>query len=781
MSLLIVLGFIVLLVVQARSQQEREQKAYQRGYEDARRQLDIQTEANADSKVPTVQTDDAKLNIHQSSQAASTQSIADKQKVKSQTLNITLYAASLLLVAGLVLFTETVVDSQLALLVMAWLILAAYYVTGLTLYVAAKQLKPVSVAFVGTALAGLPFVGMLLATTLDMTGSSAWLVTSLIGLAAYGYAAIKLRSQVLGYAVTAVMISCGLSLMSVLGAGIVWFFVMTLMLAVVMRLVISQLPAESKLDHLVEPLTVVGRWLPLASLLMSLVLANQLVALDYSIIWTVAGLYYFGRAIDSKDDRDSRNENWIMTRLVLSIAALFCSYALTQDAHLLTITAAIVGMLQVGLSIYFMRKPGWDAWHLQNEVSLWSGLGLILLAPALLMFGSSDTELAQLVTLVTLSLAVLTSLVAVWLLKRIELGYVSTAALLFLPGLAVYYFAVEPTASAYAWCYLEVVLIATAVRIWRDKSAKQSERLFFHLTIGPTALLALLALLSAPAIAVQIAGLSVLAVVYYLLAWCDRQPWIVLAGNLMLVAVMRAVYETIGLSAMEIVGLIALSSTVLFASTYIVFNSLGEQFKTLAKVFLISAAISGIFLGTFSVASTGGYASLAMLAMMISGSLMIANRQQFGGASGLMIGAAVLTVAMQRLFAMTVPDVSMLFYAHWWAVVLWLLGYLEYKSGNQRHAVAYGYTGLGLVSLFGLGYALDGDSLWYQALFIIEHSLLLLVGLMKSWRQVTVWGALGVTLAVLWMFRGFTSLFLTLIGIIIILVVIWVVRRESHK
>lgn len=775
MSLLIVLTLIVLLVVQSRAQYGREQKAYRRGYEDGYRQLTnqhwIPDTANYDGQRPA-----------SSAISDKKQTEADQQKVKSQTLNITLYAASLLLVAGVVLFTDAILSHQLALFIVAWIILAIYYVAGLTLHQTTAQLKPVAVAFVGTALAGLPFVGILFNTILGMSGSAAWLITSIVGLLAYVYAAIRLRSQVLGYAITAVILSCGLSSVALLNIGIVWFFVMTLLVAVIMSLVSSQLPAGSKLAHIIKPLEVVGRWLPLSTLAMSLLFSGQLTAFDLGLIWSLTGVYYLARAFNTVRVEYRANENWILTRMVLTVATLFYVYAFSQSSQLLSIAAVVMGCLQVAISVYMLRfRSSGNHLQLQNEISLWFGLGLTLAAPVLLSFGVPEIESARQTTLIALAASVVASLSASWLLRRIELGYIATAALVVLPGLAVYHFDQAAASSTYAISYLEVVLIAVAARLWHESTVGRAVQLYLHITIGLAALLSLIGLMLTDVTGIQLAGYFVLAVVYYILAWRDHRPWVVVVGHTMAITLMWTLFESIGLTAMESTGLTALVATVLFAMLNIAITSWRQDSSDLAKVFLVSAVATGIFFGIISLDSNSNYANLAMLAMMIGASLMLANRQLFGGSIGLLVGVVVLTIAMQKLFAQAAPDVSFLLYAHWWAVVLWLLGYIEYQSGSKKYAIAYGYSGLAIISLFGLGYALAGQSVWYQVLFIVEHSALLLIGLAKAWRPVTIWGAVGVTLAVLWMFRGYTSLFLTLIGILIILAVIWIVRRESSK
>lgn len=778
MSFLIIVTLVVILIIQSRSQKDAEQKAYRQGYSEgywcARRE--------SDPAAMPVQPDHSTISSDSQPQATSPSptldTTADKQKTKIQTLNLTLYAASLLLVGGIVLFTDTILSHDIAMFIVAWTIVAAYYAVGMVLYEASAQLKPVAAAFVGTALAGLPFVGMLFTTLLGMSGSSAWLITSAVALLAYIYAALRLRSQVLGYAVTAVVVSCGLSLASALGVGLVWFFVVTLAVAASMNLVAGQLLSDERLAHMFKPVSVVGRWLPLATLVSALLMSFELSALDQTLIWLVAGGYYLTQAVYTKSSLARRNENWIMSRIVLSFAGLFLVYALSKSAEAVVVAAAVIGLVQVLVSVRALSERSTTY---QHEVSLWFGLGLALLAPTLLVVGTDDYSAARIVTLIALTMTVVTSLGSAYALRRVELAYMATAALVVLPGLAVYHFLEQAGASAYMWAYVEVALIAVGVRIWRESAASLAEQVYYQITIGLLTIIAAIAALALDDMPLQIAGLSSIAAIYYALAWCDRRAWLLAVGNLVTLGVLRASFEHLGLTAVETAGALAFGGTVLFSAVYIWLQSQTNKYRSAQNVFLLSAIITSVLFGVVSMVSSGLYTNLAMLGMVIGGSLILVNRERFGSGTSLLLGVILVTLALQRMFALAIPDVSLLFYAHWWAIVLWLIGYIENQAGHKKQALTYAYVGLSIVSLFGLGYALTEGSSWYQLLFIIEHSLLLIVGLLLSWRNLTLWGAIGVTLSILWMFRDYTSIFLTLIGLIIILVVIWVVRRESNK
>ncbi|WP_461164789.1 hypothetical protein [Arthrobacter sp. R4-81] len=164
-----------------------------------------------------------------------------KEKRDRQNINITLYIASLLLVAAGALFLGTNLPTLLKFAGVCG-ITALFYTAGFVLHQKVPRLRPAAVAFAGTGLALIPVVGLALYNFALQDGPIAWLTTSLLGLAAYSFAAVRLESRVLAYLSLTFVISSTWSGVSVLGGALVWYFTAMIGLAVLLTLVTAVRP-----------------------------------------------------------------------------------------------------------------------------------------------------------------------------------------------------------------------------------------------------------------------------------------------------------------------------------------------------------------------------------------------------------------------------------------------------------------------------------------------------------------------------------------------------------
>ncbi|XMT16905.1 hypothetical protein QTN79_03810 [Candidatus Saccharibacteria bacterium oral taxon 488] len=110
------------------------------------------------------------------------------------------------------------------------------------------------------------------------------------------------------------------------------------------------------------------------------------------------------------------------------------------------------------------------------------------------------------------------------------------------------------------------------------------------------------------------------------------------------------------------------------------------------------------------------------------------------------------------------------------AVMSWRwLGY------TQISTIAHLALALTVFSLSTLVLALRGDNTM-EILFLIEHSLMVIIGLTLGRRLITIWGAVGVTLALIYLLSGYAYALAILAGLsIITAVVVVVARRQGGK
>ncbi len=66
-----------------------------------------------------------------------------------------------------------------------------------------------------------------------------------------------------------------------------------------------------------------------------------------------------------------------------------------------------------------------------------------------------------------------------------------------------------------------------------------------------------------------------------------------------------------------------------------------------------------------------------------------------------------------------------------------------------------------------------------EILFLVEHSLMVIIGLALGRRLITIWGAVGVTLALIYLLSGYAYALAILAGLSIITAVVVVVARRQ--
>ncbi|WP_235779159.1 hypothetical protein [Sinomonas notoginsengisoli] len=136
-----------------------------------------------------------------------------------QSANIALYAAALLIVAAAGLFLASSVADHLRLAGLAG-VTALFYAAGLVVHARFPRLRPAAVAFAGTGLALLPVTGLGLDLVVLHDPSMSWLVTSAVGLVAFGFAALRLESRVLVFLSLTFLFSAAWSGTEVLGGAL---------------------------------------------------------------------------------------------------------------------------------------------------------------------------------------------------------------------------------------------------------------------------------------------------------------------------------------------------------------------------------------------------------------------------------------------------------------------------------------------------------------------------------------------------------------------------------
>ena len=96
------------------------------------------------------------------------------------------------------------------------------------------------------------------------------------------------------------------------------------------------------------------------------------------------------------------------------------------------------------------------------------------------------------------------------------------------------------------------------------------------------------------------------------------------------------------------------------------------------------------------------------------------------------------------------------------------------------YTIAHLVLALTVFSLSTLVLALRGDNAM-EILFLVEHSLMVIIGLALGRRLITIWGAVGVTLALIYLLSGYAYALAILAGLSIITAVVVVVARGQRN
>lgn len=737
-----------------------ESKTYAQGYWDGYRAH--QKEAGGAAPVEEVTAQPLQL-----AETAKPMSAEDKEARDLQNINLALYVASFLLVAAAALFIGTALPESVK-FVGTWLITAAFYGGGLWLYGQVAKLRPAAVAFAGTGLALLPFTGIAMYNFVLPDAALCWLVTSLIGVAAFVYATIRLQSQVVAYFAIAFMVSLASASVATVGAGLIWYFVVLIafgsLVTVAAKLRPTWLPPV-----FATPIQQSSLWIVPLTLAASLLAGAALRLLDYEIITAVAAVYYGAVAYSVPAQR---RDAFFVARALASIFALLVAYDIANSWTAVGVAATIVGGLQAAGSALLQQK--WRLADPLNEAWLWIGLGLQAIAPLFVLAG----DMWALTVSSQLAVAAVTSVgLALWLRRSLVVALAVYAGLL-LPAIFVgVYLELEPqwTAAVY------VLMSATMVAV-RYVFARQYPSLLMILTsayalyVAASLLVALTATTGWTAIMWTLA-----AAVMYGVTMVERRPWLVLVGNGLLLGGFAWLLEHWH-APVEWRGLaVAWLAFVAFYGAYWLLQTEGKYQEYARNMLWTGLGVAGV-LALLNLDVTNFDAIVAAGLTVVVVALAVAMEGENQRLLGYYDAAAILaTIGLQRIVTVAVPGLDGLVYSHWWVAVLAGLAYMYYRA-RQREAMRQRLViGLVIFSFFSGLAALGGaGDAPYRLIFLLEHAILLIAGLMLSYKLVSIWGAVGVVLAVMWLLSGYTFLLLTIIALALIGGAVYALLGKSH-
>jgi hypothetical protein len=283
---------------------------------------------------------------------------ARKARRETQNINLTLYIASLLMVAAAALFVGSALPGA-ARVFGAWTVTALFYGTGLWLEASVRRLRPAAVAFVGTALAMIPFAGAATLTLGTTNLSGVWLATSIVGTLAYVVAAIRLRSRLVVYLSVAFLLSTAWSSVAVLGAALAWYFTALIVFSAVLsltgRLLGRQEPGpDGRTSLYAKPLAGLGPWFTPVGLAGSLVFSLALSAADHAMVLLAGALSY--AVMSGLTSGAVRRGNYVGLRLSVTVAAPFVGWLVGESA-VWAVGAMTLALAVQAVAVASSRKP----------------------------------------------------------------------------------------------------------------------------------------------------------------------------------------------------------------------------------------------------------------------------------------------------------------------------------------------------------------------------------------------------------------------------------------
>ena len=346
---------------------------------------------------------------------------ARKEKRDRQNINITLYIASLLLVAAGALFVGTSLPGVLR-FVAIWAITILFYASGLIIERRVPRLRPAAIAFTGTGLALVPVTGLAMYNFALHHGPMAWLVTSLLGTAAYVYAALRLDNKVLALLSLTFVVSTAWSGVSVLGGALVWYF--TALIGVAILFTLGALLRPRWLPPLyIRPLVVLHPFVvPFVGLAVSMT-PNFLAKGEYPMVMVMCGLYFAVMALVQSGQQaqpcqqvqsgQHRLLNFYGARVAFTLAVLGLVWDVSADSsHVVLAGIICLGVQSVGVAFGGKRLVPRTWWY--DAVSC---LALQIVAAVVLtvMLGVGSFQLPE---FVPLFIAMPTAMVLGWKLGQ---------------------------------------------------------------------------------------------------------------------------------------------------------------------------------------------------------------------------------------------------------------------------------------------------------------------------------------------------------------------------
>ena len=266
-------------------------------------------------------------------------------------INITLYVAALMIVAAGALFLSFALPDS-AKVVALCILAAAFYAGGLIVHAKKKPLRPAAAAFTGTGLALLPLCALASYGTFALSGTTIWLVFSLLGTIAVGYATIRLRSKVLAWIAVAILVSTAMAAGAVLQRGLFYSLILLLGLSILLMMAATHSRTVIRSQFFLA-LSSTAQLLPALVILLLLFVLDQMS--DRSMIWVC-----FALTVQLLLSIRLYRTYWILklsaARVTGMLTIFFACRYLLLESQLISMVMAVLFAVQAVLVLRYGRQ-----------------------------------------------------------------------------------------------------------------------------------------------------------------------------------------------------------------------------------------------------------------------------------------------------------------------------------------------------------------------------------------------------------------------------------------
>ncbi|MDB5167782.1 MAG: hypothetical protein JWO55_40 [Candidatus Saccharibacteria bacterium] len=311
-------------------------------------------------------------------------------------------------------------------------------------------------------------------------------------------------------------------------------------------------------------------------------------------------------------------------------------------------------------------------------------------------------------------------------------------------------------------------VVSLAIRWWcRDRSHDYSQ---LYYASYPVYYVGSLLLLSSLSTLWSVLAFTVGVIIFWVASYAERQPAMILIGNVLLVIALSVFWWWMDFSSVWMVLGVAWILAAVFYFGHWILKGLGDTWRSQALLWSTWVVLGlAIWLKYLYVSQT-----IAVSSTIIAFAATLAIEGRRVNRYAIIESAVyIATFGLQRIVEYVYPEVNIVAYAHWWAIIITIMAITRQAHKRTRWMIAIAF----ITVSSGLYALMNGGN--YQLLFLIEHLALLVAGalLSKSW---AIWWGLGASaIAVLYFLRGYTFLLLGFLGLLLIAIVVW--RLMSTK